>query len=218
MRRVERLFAIAEALRARRSGVTAEALATRFGVAPRTIYRDLDSLRAAQLPLTSERGRGGGYALDRSYSLPPVNFSAREAALLLSLGEWAKASRLLPFTRSLSSALDKVEGALPRASRAELKARIGQLGFVGVPKHALAPGVEEAIERAWFDGLPLRIRYRRANGASTVRTVRIVNVVIDLRETRINTIDLESNEARQFHLDRIESAELDAVAESTKAE
>ncbi len=172
------------------------------------MYRDLDSLRAAQLPLTSERGRGGGYALDRSYSLPPVNFSAREAALLLSLGEWAKQSRLLPFTRSLESALDKVEGALPRASRAELKARIGQLGFIGVPKRQPAPGVEEAMERAWFQGQPLRIRYRGASGVSTTRMLRIVNVVIDLRETRINTIDLESNEARQFHLDRIESAEL----------
>ena len=80
MRRTERLLAIAEHLRARRTGVTAEDLAERFGVTVRTMYRDLASLREASLPIGAERGRGGGYALDRSYTLPPVNFSAREAA------------------------------------------------------------------------------------------------------------------------------------------
>src|SRR5262249_34375836 len=83
MRRTERLFAMAEYLRGRRTGVTAEALAERFGVTVRTVYRDLDSLRDASLPLLAERGRGGGYALDKAYSLPPVNFTSREAAVLV---------------------------------------------------------------------------------------------------------------------------------------
>src|SRR5512143_1909602 len=108
MQRTERLFALAEHLRGRRTGVTAEALAERFGVTVRTIYRDLDALRDASMPLVAERGRGGGYALDRSYSLPPVNFTAREAALLITLGRWATELRLLPFTDTLASALDKV--------------------------------------------------------------------------------------------------------------
>src|SRR6185295_13281944 len=89
VQRTERLFALAEVLRGRRTGVTAEALAERFGVTVRTIYRDLDTLRAADLPLTAERGRGGGYALDKSYTLPPVNFTAREAALVIALGRFA---------------------------------------------------------------------------------------------------------------------------------
>ena len=51
MQRTERLFALTEYLRGRRTGVTAEALAERFGVTLRTIYRDLDTLRMAALPL-----------------------------------------------------------------------------------------------------------------------------------------------------------------------
>ena len=47
MRKKSRLFAIAEALRARRTGVTAQQLADRFGVTLRTIYRDLESLQDA---------------------------------------------------------------------------------------------------------------------------------------------------------------------------
>jgi predicted DNA-binding transcriptional regulator YafY len=89
MTRTERLFALAEHLRARRTGITAGELAQRFDVTVRTIHRDLTALRAANLPVSSERGRGGGFALDAHYTLPPVNISAREAASLLMLTQYA---------------------------------------------------------------------------------------------------------------------------------
>src|SRR6185312_14625520 len=130
MKRTERLFAVAEYLRGRRTGVTAEVLAERFGVTVRTMYRDLDALRAAAMPLSAERGRGGGYALDRSYSLPPVNFTAREVALLVALGRFAIDMRLLPFTDTLESALDKVRSALSTSSQRELLSRLKELAFL----------------------------------------------------------------------------------------
>src|SRR4051794_31743432 len=106
MLRTGRLFALAEYLRGRRTGVTAGALAERFGVTIRTIYRDIDALRATSMPVGAEPGPGGGYALDKSYSLPPVNFTPREAALLVALGRFAADMRLLPFTETLESGLD----------------------------------------------------------------------------------------------------------------
>src|SRR5260370_17722533 len=144
MRRQARLFALAEYLRGRRTGVTAETLAERFGVTVRTIYRDLDALRAASMPLAAERGRGGGYALDRSYSLPPVNFTAREAALLVALGRFAIEMRLLPFADTLDSALDKVRAALSTSAQRELLKRLSELSFLGgpgmpIPKPVSAP-------------------------------------------------------------------------------
>ena len=51
MRKKSRLFALAEALRARRTGVTAQQLADRFGVTLRTIYRDLEALQDAGMPI-----------------------------------------------------------------------------------------------------------------------------------------------------------------------
>src|SRR5438105_4837952 len=100
MRRQARLFAMVEYLRGRRTGVTAEALAERFGVTIRTVYRDLDLLRDGALPLRADRGRGGGYALERHYTLPPVNFTAREAALIIGVGRFATEMRLLPFAET----------------------------------------------------------------------------------------------------------------------
>jgi predicted DNA-binding transcriptional regulator YafY len=208
MRRRERLFAITEYLRGRRSGVTAEVLADRFGVTVRTIYRDLDSLRDAELPVRADRGRGGGYALDRAYTLPPVNFTPREAALLVALGAWATGMRLLPFADTLEGTLDKVRGALSVSAQRELTELMAGLQFIGVPAPAVPPAVRRAVERAWFERQPLRIRYRSAEGIVTSRAVRIVSAVMDRSVTLLNCDDLEKGERRQFRIDRILEAKV----------
>jgi predicted DNA-binding transcriptional regulator YafY len=203
MRRRERLFAITEYLRGRRTGVTAEALAERFGVTLRTIYRDLDSLRNAELPVRAERGRGGGYALDRAYTLPPVNFTPREAAVLVGLGRWARTTRLLPFVGTLEAALDKVRGALTTSAQRELVALMEGIQFVGVPALPVSARVRDALEQAWFERQPLRIRYHGAGDVISTRTVRVVSVVMERSLTLLNCDDLDKGERRQFRLDRI---------------
>jgi len=208
MRRTERLFALTEYLRGRRTGVTAEALAERFGVTVRTMYRDLDALRQASLPLAAERGRGGGYALDRSYSLPPVNFTSREAALLVALGRFACDMRLLPFTETLDSALDKVRAALSTSAQRDLLERLRELSFLGVPALPSDRAVRSVLERAWFEQQPVRITYVDGNKLESVREVRIRGVIMDRHETRIDALDLAKNERRHFRLDRIARAEL----------
>lgn len=208
MKRTERLFALAEALRARRTGVTAEELASRFGVSLRTMYRDLDALREAELPLAAERGRGGGYALDRAYSLPPVNFDVREAVVLLVLGRLASELRLVPFTQTLGAALDKVRAALPPAGQRRLETLSRGLTFVGVPAQASQEAVRRVVETAWFEGRPLRITYLGSDSVLSVRTVRLESVVLERTTTYLQCRDLERDEPRQFRLHKIERAEL----------
>ncbi|MEZ4394486.1 MAG: HTH domain-containing protein [Polyangiales bacterium] len=206
MRRTERLLAIVEHLRARRTGVTAEALAERFGVTVRTMYRDLASLRDASLPLGAERGRGGGYALDRSYTLPPVNFTAREAAVLISAARWIAAMRIVPFSRALDAATEKVRAALDASAQRELLGHLDALRFVGVPAPRVPEAVRAAVERAWFEQRALRITYVSARGERSVRTVRLRAVLMDRGETRLQCDDLEKGEAREFVLHRVERA------------
>lgn len=208
MSRTERLFALTEYLRGRRTGVTAETLAERFDVTVRTIYRDLDTLRAAALPIGAERGRGGGYALDRSYSLPPVNFSAREAALLVALGRFAIEMRLMPFAETLETALDKVRAALSTSAQRELLTRLRELSFHGVPGLPIKKSVRAALERAWFEQRPLRIVYVDGNFSEKSRTIRVLGVLMDRHETRLDALDLERDERRHFRLDRIVQAEV----------
>jgi predicted DNA-binding transcriptional regulator YafY len=208
MKRQSRLFAIVEYLRGRKTGVTAEILAERFNVTIRTMYRDLESLRDGELPLRADRGRGGGYALDKNYSLPPVNFTAREAALLLTIGKWASQLRILPFSKTLQMGLDKVRGALSLSAQRDLMPLLDGLLFVGVPTLPVDEKVRDALEQAWFEHRPLLIQYRAANEAITQRKVRLQSVVMERSITLLNCKDLDKDEERQFRLDRVEKASI----------
>ena len=208
MRKKSRLFALAEALRARRTGVTAQELATRFGVTLRTIYRDLEALQDAGMPIRADRGRGGGYALDKTYQLPPVNFTAREAALLVVLARLATEQRLIPFPAAIERAADKVKAALSTSAQREVLQLIGELQLVGVPALPVPLTVQSAVETAWFESRALRIVYAKAGGHASPRLVRIRNLVFDRSVTLLNCIDLETGNDRQFRLDRIEQAQV----------
>lgn len=208
MNRQARLLAITEFLRARKTGVTAEQLAERFQVTMRTIYRDLDTLREAELPVLAEQGRGGGYALDRHYTLPPLNLTAREAAVLCALGTHALAMRLIPFPEATQRALEKVRGVLSSSAQRELLDLIKQLQFTGVPAHGASKAVTRAVEEAWFAQRALDVVYRSANGETTKRRVRIESLVMERSLTLINCVDEGLGEKRQFRLDRIDRADL----------
>jgi predicted DNA-binding transcriptional regulator YafY len=77
MNRVDRLLALILHLQSRRV-VTAEELAGHFELSVRTVYRDLNALGEAGVPIVAEAGVG--YSLLRGYHLPPVMFTAAEAA------------------------------------------------------------------------------------------------------------------------------------------
>src|SRR5260221_11681003 len=206
MRRQSRLFALAEHLRGRRTGTTAEALSERFGVSIRTIHRDLDALRDAALPVQAERGRGGGFALDRAYTLPPINLSSREAAVLVVLGEYARRLRLLPFEETLARAIDKVRGALTGSAQRKLLEHLKQLEFTGVPAPPVPAPVRRALEQAWFEQCPLDFNYVSSGFVETSRTVLIERVLLERSATLVYGKDAETGEVRPFRLDRITKA------------
>jgi predicted DNA-binding transcriptional regulator YafY len=208
------MFAIAEALRARRTGVTAQQLADRFGVTLRTIYRDLEALQDAGMPIKADRGRGGGYALDKHYQLPPVNFTAREAALLVALARLAIEQRLVPFPNAVERAADKVKSALSTSAQRELLTLVGELQMIGVPSLPIPASVRDAVETAWFESRALRIIYAKSQWQMSPRLVRIRNMVFDRQVTLLNCVDLETGNDRQFRLDRIKQATVMDVSPS----
>jgi predicted DNA-binding transcriptional regulator YafY len=208
MRKKSRLFALAEYLKGRRTGVTAEQLAEKFGVTVRTIYRDLDALRDASLPVSAERGPGGGYALDRGYTLPPVNLTPREAALLVVLGRFATETRLVPFVDTLDAALTKVRGALNAGQQREALAHADKLVFAAIPVLPTPPAIRKIIEEAWFEQRAVCVTYRRSDGSSNTRSVRIARVLMERTMTMLECEDIVTREVRGVRLDRVETATL----------
>lgn len=80
MNKTDRLLAIVLELQGRQV-VRAEDLAARFETSVRTIYRDIQALSEAGVPITGTTGTG--YTLMEGYFLPPISFTIEEAVTLL---------------------------------------------------------------------------------------------------------------------------------------
>ncbi|MTI46291.1 MAG: YafY family transcriptional regulator [Firmicutes bacterium] len=80
--RIDRLFSILVIL-LNKSIITAKELADRFEVSTRTIYRDIDTLSSAGIPIYANRGSGGGISLLDSYTINKTMISEKDSEGLL---------------------------------------------------------------------------------------------------------------------------------------
>jgi len=115
--RADRLISILMLLQAR-GRVTARLLARELEVSERTIYRDLDALSAAGVPVYAERGPGGGCALVEGYRTTLTGLTQEEIRALFMLSVPAPLAEL-GVSQSLRVALQKLAAALPAAHRDE---------------------------------------------------------------------------------------------------
>ena len=127
MNRTDRLLAIVLELQAH--GMRrAEDLAATFEISRRTVYRDVQALCEAGVPVVAEPGRG--YTLPAGYFLPPLRFSADEAMILLLGAEVMAGSFDAEYGQVAQGAARKISGALPAERRAEVEALRAGLHFV----------------------------------------------------------------------------------------
>ncbi len=106
--------------------MSARALAEELEVSERTIYRDVEALSAAGVPIYAEAGVNGGYSLLDSYhtTLTGMNDAEVRALFMLSIPEPLAD---LGVSQELRSALLKLTAALPaqrRKDEAEVRQRI----------------------------------------------------------------------------------------------
>ena len=199
--RASRLLSIMITLQVR-GRATAQELASRFEVSLRTIYRDVDELSAAGVPVQAERGPGGGFRLMAGYRTQLTGLSAAEGEALWLLGMPATAAQL-GLAEPAAAAQMKLLAALP-ASTAAGALRIAErfhLDPLDWYRRAPPPAHLATVARAVWEGRALKVRYeswtatteRRldplglvqkggswylvARAASAIRTYRVSNIL-----------------------------------------
>ncbi|MBL8222737.1 MAG: YafY family transcriptional regulator, partial [Bryobacterales bacterium] len=175
--RADRLVSILLLLQSNRR-LTAGELARRLEVSERTILRDMDALTLSGVPVTAERGVGGGWRLVAPYQtklngLTPAEiqslFIARPPRLLADLGLGAAAT----------AAWIKLQAALPGGMREQAEFVRQRILFdTRGWRDSGEPGPElPVLLDALWRGRQLRFHYERALGDSGSRTVHPVGLV-----------------------------------------
>ena len=165
MSRTDRMLAIVLELQAHRWR-RAEDLARVLETSKRTIYRDLEAMGRAGVPLISTPGRG--YTLVEGYFLPPVSFTADEATIL-SLGADVMAQSFdAQYRAAAQSAASKITAALPERLRVDVAALRERI-LVGPESAALQPesaATLRALRGAVISCQRVRFRYHTRYPAS----------------------------------------------------
>ncbi|MFQ3244231.1 MAG: putative DNA-binding transcriptional regulator YafY [Arenicella sp.] len=200
MRRADRLIKITHFLRQRRRAVTAKKIAEAFEICTRTVYRDIQCLMDAGVPISGEAGVG--YLIDKQYYLPPITFDADELeAIGLGISmvrQWTDNK----FASKAESAFEKIQAVLPSSLQGELQ----QITTYAIPTRPPIPWIisfselRECIRTRRM----IRITYTDEADQNTTRTLRPLALFFFSPVWLLASWCEKRNDFRNFRLDRIQ--------------
>ena len=200
--RLSRLTAILLQLQSRRMS-TSTALAERFNVSVRTIYRDIRALEDAGVPVIAVEGKG--YKLMEGYTLPPVSFTERQANALITAEQLVMRNRDASFVQDYAEAIVKIKAVLQHGiqHKTELLSDRLVVGYQPEGYNCTSNNLS-VIQLALTNFNLLRIDYQAAD--PTARTSRIIEPFA-LYSSQDNWVLIAfcrlRAEFRSFRLDRV---------------
>lgn len=205
MVRSQRLLALIDLLRNRRSPIAGKLLAESLGISLRTLYRDIATLQEQGANIEGEAGLG--YVLRPGYLLPPLMFTNEEIEALVLGARWVAQRTDSQLSSGAKSAQNKIAAVLPP----ELKNTLNDTSLlIGPSKDVLKDSINMPdIRQAIRDEKVLSIGYLDLKNQQTTRRIwpfalgyfEEVRVLVAWCELR--------QEIRHFRTDRIISSELE---------
>jgi len=204
MNRTDRLMAIVWLLRTR-TRMTAAQLGETFSVSERTIYRDIEALCEAGVPVVALPGTDGGYELAPGYKVTPIAFSSDEVEALWVAGAASRELGLPGLSEALDSALGKIM-AMAQPEKVEQTRRLSQHLAVRLERRGpevLPSDAFDLIRQAMAERRTVQIAYTDMAGAASERLVTPERILFQYGAWYLQGADSRSGEARSFRIDRI---------------
>jgi len=216
MNKTDRLLAIVLELQGK-GRQRAEDLARTFETSKRTIYRDIEALCEAGVPLISIPGRG--YSLMEGYFLPPLSFTTDEATMLLMGSEFMSHNFDAQYREAAQSAGRKIAGVLPEQLRDEVAYLQQNILFVAAQHEDEKDALLQQLRRAILEHVTVEFTYfarsgnhdkERLDETSVQQTTRTVDpyALIHVNTWYLTAYDHARKAIRNFRLDRIEALTL----------
>lgn len=188
-----------------RGRISAPELAEELEVSVRTVYRDVEALSAAGVPVYSEPGRGGGVRLVDGYRTRLTGLTSEEADAVLLAG-LPTAAADLGLGTVLATAQLKVLAALPpelrgRATRIAERVHVDAPGWFHQPEET--PTLAVVADALWHDRR-LAVRYGRA-GREVRRVIDPLGLVAKAGTWYL--VARTEGDIRSYRVSRVQAAE-----------
>jgi len=183
-----------------REMVTAKELADRFDVSTRTIYRDIDALSSAGVPVYTNKGNSGGISLLEGYTLNKALLSKSESEGLL-LAIKALGATSYPETDAIIHKL----GSIFKSNKAHDWIEVD---FEGWSSKVNEQNKFSKIRDAIVSNRMISFDYVNANGSKSSRSVEPVKLIFNAYTWYLIAYCLLRNSHRMFRLSRIKNVQL----------
>lgn len=205
--KVERLISIIMVL-LDKERISAQTLADRFEVSLRTIYRDIDAINMAGIPVRSISGVGGGIEIMPNYKIDRKTFSTNDlSAILMGLSNISNMMQ----SKELSNALAKVKSFIPANSAKDIELKANQIYIDLSPWMGGrdAQNYLEMIKKALHEKNNLSFDYADRYGNKTTRSVEPYQLVMKNSHWYVHGYCLKRNDFRLFRLFRMSNLQLE---------
>ncbi len=208
MNRIDRLVAMMVLLQSKKV-ITGKEIANHFGISLRTVYRDINAICEAGVPVAAEAGIG--YSIISGYHLPPVMFTEDEANALFTGAKLAGTLTDRSIETHARSAMLKIQSVLPENS----KNRLEKLDkTMALPKHpsrsmGFRDDVLLKVQEAVVNQQVLEIEYYvAAKDRLNIRKIEPLAIVYYAGRWHIIAWCRLRDAQRDFRTDRIKSVKI----------
>lgn len=173
-----------------RKNVTATELAERFEISPRTVYRDIEALAQAGVPIYAERGRHGGIRIMEGYTIDKSLLSEGERSDIISA--------LQGFAAIIGKdeALEKLSGFFGSENKSWLEVDLSHWCSSG-------QDIFKTVREAITEKRSLCFDYYNSRGEMSAREILPVKLKFKSRTWYCEGLCLEKKAVRIFRLSRM---------------
>ncbi|MDP4178479.1 MAG: YafY family protein [Bacillota bacterium] len=207
--RLHRLIGIIMMLDSRKV-IKAKDIANVLEASERTIYRDVDLLCEAGIPIVSIPGPAGGFAFMDGYKFNADSLHLKDIVNLLFSSTGINIDKNTETYQELKNAVIKLESIVPEEYKEEIAKAKEKFICDSNPwfgEKVIDKNID-IIKNAVFNLKKLKIRYKKYDGQISERIIRPYGVIVKKSELYFAAFCEERNEARIFKSNRIESAEM----------
>ena len=200
MNKFDRIISILILLQTKKI-ITAATIAERFETSLRTVYRDINTLKNAGIPIIGDPGIG--YSIMEGYRLPPIMFNEGEALSLLTAEKFMANITDHKTQQDYSAAMNKIKAVLRSAEKDALDILDDSISITQYKSEEHKPYLQELFKSIATRHL-LQVSYGKADGTSSERVLEPIGCYHQANNWYLVAYCQLKSDYRTFKMNRIQ--------------